>query len=75
MRTLVNLPKEQIQALDRYRKAHKVSRAEVVRQAVAAFLPVPLGKGRFMDHPAFGSMKRKFDSVECIRKLRSEWNR
>jgi metal-responsive CopG/Arc/MetJ family transcriptional regulator len=75
MRTIVNLPKEQIQALDQYGKKHRVSRTEVVRQAVAAFLPAAAGKDRFQDHPAFGSMKTKVDSVKYIRRLRSEWDR
>jgi Ribbon-helix-helix domain len=75
VRTIVNLPKDQIQALDRYSKKHRVSRTEVVRQAVAAFLPVAPGKGRFAKDPAFGSLKGKIDSVEYIRKLRSEWDR
>ncbi len=73
MRTIVNLPKDQIEALDRYREQHGVSRTEVVRQAVAAYLPVARKKGRFRNHPAFGSWKGKTDSVAYVRKLRSEW--
>jgi hypothetical protein len=75
MRTIVNLPKDQIQALDQYGKKHRVSRTEVVRQAVAAFLPVKGGAGRFNNHPAFGSMKTRVDAVKYIRELRSEWDR
>ena len=75
MRTIVNLPKDQIQALDQYGKKHRVSRTEVVRQAVAAFLPTAGGKGRFLNDPAFGSLKGKIDSVAYIRKLRAEWDR
>jgi hypothetical protein len=75
MRTIVNLPKEQIEALDRYGDQHGCSRTEVVRQAVAAYLPLPGKKARFQNHPAFGSLKKKFDSVAYVRKLRSEWER
>jgi metal-responsive CopG/Arc/MetJ family transcriptional regulator len=75
MRTIVNLPPEQIEALDQYGKAHGVSRAEVVREAVAAYLPLPRKKGRFQNHPAFGSWKKKTDSVAHVRKLRTEWDR
>jgi len=76
MRTIVDLPKEQIQALDRYGKARGVSRAEVVREAVAAYLPLPSQKSHFKHHPAFGSWKgKKVDSIEYIRKLRKEWDR
>ena len=75
MRTIVNLPKEQIDALDHYRAAHGVSRTEVIREAVAAYLPLAGRKGRFHAHPAFGSWKKKVDSVAHVRKLRSEWGK
>jgi hypothetical protein len=39
VRTIVDLPEEQIKALDAYRKRHGISRAEAVRRAVAAFIP------------------------------------
>ena len=35
MRTIVDLPDEQIRALDAYSKKHGVSRAEAVRRAIA----------------------------------------
>ncbi len=73
MRTIVDLPKEQIEALDCYGKTHGVSRAEVVREAVAAYLPMPRKTGRFQNHPAFGSWKKKVNSIEYVRALRSEW--
>jgi len=76
MRTIVDLPKDQIEALDRVSKARGVSRAAVMREAVASYLPAPQKKGRFKNHPAFGSWKgKKVDSVEYIRKLRKEWDR
>jgi hypothetical protein len=75
MRTIVNLPQKQVEALDRYGEKHGISRAEVVRQAVAAYLPLVGKKGRFRDHPAFGSWKKKTDSVGYVRKLRSEWDK
>ncbi len=76
MRTIVDLPKEQIRALDDYRRRHKVSRAEAVRRAVDAFVPPrPKCKIDWMKHPAFGSWKgKKVDSVAHVRKLRSEWD-
>jgi hypothetical protein len=80
MRTIVDLPKEQIQALDAYAKAKGISRAAAVRESVASYLP-PKTKKRdakyWRNHPAFGSEKRPkgFDSVEYCRKLRAEWDR
>jgi hypothetical protein len=76
VRTIVDLPEEQIKALDQYRKRHGISRAEAVRRAVAAFVPTGGGKKvDFRKHPAFGSSKnfRKEDSTELVRRLREEW--
>ena len=81
MRTIVDLPKEQIEALDTYAKAKGLSRAAVVREAVATYLPSRKKKKRdlnyWRNHPAFGSekMPKGFDSVEYCRKLRAEWDR
>jgi len=81
MRTIVDLPKEQIEALDTYAKAKGLSRAAVVREAVAIYLPEKKKKKRdlnyWRNHPAIGSEKRPkgFDSVEYCRKLRAEWDR
>jgi Ribbon-helix-helix protein, copG family len=78
MRTIVDLPKEQIKALDSYAKAKGISRAQAVRESVAAYLPAK--KKRNLDywlkHPAFGSekMPKGFDSVDYVRKLRAEWD-
>jgi hypothetical protein len=77
MRTIVDLPQEQIAALDNYAKAKGISRAAAVREAVATYLP---GKKKkkidWRMHPSFGSEKRPkgFDSVEYVRKLRAEWD-
>jgi metal-responsive CopG/Arc/MetJ family transcriptional regulator len=77
MRTIVDLPEEQIKALDAYRKKHGVSRAEAVRRAIAAFIPPKqCEKTDFLKHPAFGSSKtlRKEDSSDLVRRLRAEWD-
>ena len=80
MRTIVDIPKEQIEALDSYAKAKGISRAAAVREAVATYLPEKKKKKRDLDywlkHPAFGSekMPKGFDSVEYVRKLRAEWD-
>jgi len=78
MRTIVDLPAEQVKALDGYRKKEGISRAEAVRRAVASFLPPKPGKRfDFRKDPAFGSSKgsRKQDSAELVRALREEWTR
>jgi len=77
VRTIVDLPKEQIKALDTYAKSKGISRAAAVRESVAAYLPnKPKKRPSIRLHPAFGSekMPKGFDSVEYVRKLRAEWD-
>ena len=78
MRTIVDLPQEQIEALDTYAKAKGISRAAAVREAVATYLPEKKKKRKFSfrEHPSFGSekMPKGFDSIEYVRKLRAEWD-
>ncbi|MCE0523282.1 MAG: ribbon-helix-helix protein, CopG family [Methylacidiphilales bacterium] len=79
MRTIVDLPKEQIEALDNFAKAKGISRAAAVREAVATYLPARKKRRNlnyWLKHPAFGSEKRPkgFDSIEYVRKLRAEWD-
>jgi hypothetical protein len=75
MRTIVDLPDEQIRALDSYSKKYGVSRAEAVRRAVAMFLPRRRQRRLdFRNHPAFGSWKsRDIDPVGYQTKMRAEW--
>ena len=70
MRTLVDIPEMQIEELIRISKAEKVSRAEIIRQAVAAFIE--------MKKPdtaeAFGLWKEhEVDGLTYQEQLRSEW--
>jgi len=75
MRTIVDLPADQIKALDSYAKEKGISRAQAVRESVAAYLPTKKKKIDWRKHPAFGSWKGpKVDSVEYVRKLRAEWD-
>ena len=73
MRTIVDLPKGQIDALAELCRVKKISRAEAVRQAVDGFLkeaqpPAPeIGFGLWKD--------RKLDSRKIVDRLRSEWDR
>ena len=79
MRTIVDLPEEQIAALDNYCEEEKVSRAEAVRRAVSEFVPTkPTGekkKRTIKDHPGFGSWKHlNIDGLEFQQKMRAEWD-
>ena len=70
MRTLVDIPDRQIEELIRISKAEKVSRAEIIRQAVDAF--IEMKKPGTVD--AFGLWKkREVDGLTYQEHLRSEW--
>jgi predicted transcriptional regulator len=71
MRTIVELPQNQIDALKKLGKRLDLPRTELVRRAVADYLsrnrPVP-------DDTAFGLWKgRAEDGVHYQQRLRSEW--
>ena len=74
MRTIIDLPESQLAALRELERIKKVSRAELVRQAVAQYV---VSNASAM--PAFGAWKKakraSADGVAVQRKLRSEWDR
>lgn len=80
MRTIVDIPEDQVKALDLLGKKGNVSRAELVRQAVGLYLEAEQQKaagaidkyfGFLKDCPdAFGGM----DGVEYQQKIRAEWD-
>jgi len=73
MRTIVDLPEDQIVKLDRARELSGISRAEAIRRAVEQYLSVQLPDS---EDEAFGIWKdRGVDSLEYERKLREEWER
>lgn len=71
MRTIIELPEEQIAALKRLSERSKLPRAALVRQAVAEFLLQHQGES---ETEAFGVWKhRELDSLDYQRRLREEW--
>ena len=72
MRTLVDLPKEQLDALARLCEQQKISRAEAVRRAVHRLLKESAPEDR--KDMGFGIWKHKrLESRKFVDKLRSEW--
>ena len=74
MRTIIELPEKQIEALTRLSRSKKVSRAEIIRQAVDGYLQ--LNSPAMED--AFGAWRgkgKRRDGVALQRKLRGEWAR
>ena len=74
MRTIIDLPDQQLEALGRISKRRKLSRAELIRQAVDRYLAEhspELGA-------AFGLWKRagaREDGLAYQKRLRREWGR
>lgn len=70
MRTLVDIPDRQIQDLTAICMAENVSRAELIRRAISAYLE----KNKPAAVEAFGLWKeRKVDGLEYQDQVRSEW--
>lgn len=75
MRTLVDLPENDIKALDLMGKRMGESRAELVRRAVADYLDKE-NKPQAIKHDLFGAMKDVFteDALVYEQRVRSEWD-
>ena len=73
MRTIIDLPVEQLDALGSLCVQEKASRAEIIRRAVGDYLNARQpGKGR----SAFGLWKKKkVNALKYEAKLRSEWGK
>ena len=79
MRTLVNLPDDDVRWLDVRAKARGISRAELVREAVTDYRTKVMDSGNNEGLRAgFGLWKHRTDigdGVEYQRALRAEWDR
>jgi Ribbon-helix-helix domain len=72
MRTLVDIPEDELEELKLLSRSRKVSRAELIRQAVAGFL----AGNRAGLEDSFGIWKKRgVDGVKYQEKLRGEWGR
>lgn len=73
MRTIVDLPDDQLDALDVLCARERISRAEAVRRAVAGHLERQRSP---VVRQAFGIWRdRPVDALELQAKLRDEWDR
>lgn len=72
MRTIVEIPRDKIQILDKLCLIQKISRAEMIRRAIDKMLIDTSGIRR---ETGFGSWKRKkINSLKYEESLRSEWS-
>ncbi len=73
MRTIIDLPDEQIDDLAEICKKEKISRAAVIRKAVAEFLQKYTATKQ---GEAFGIWNNKMkDGLKYQKKIRSEWSK
>jgi predicted transcriptional regulator len=71
MKTLIDIPDIQLKALAQIGETRKLSRAAVIREAIASYLR---NQPRRKKPTAFGLWgDRKIDGLEYQEKLRSEW--
>jgi len=70
MRTLVDIPERQLEELNLIARSDNLSRSELVRQAIEAFIRTR----KASLNEAFGAWgDRQVDGLEYQEKLRSEW--
>jgi len=73
MRTIVDLPVDQVEALDVHCRREEISRAEAVRRAVEAYLQ---DQSRSAAGRAYGLWRgRKLDGLKYQEALRREWDK
>ncbi len=73
MRTIVDLPEEQVQGLDLWCQRERISRTEAVRRAVRDALATRNSNPRA---DAFGAWAgKKINSSEYVESLRAEWDK
>ncbi len=79
MRTIIDIPEDQVKALDVLGKKHDLSRAELVRRAVAQYLEAEQKSQKSKLDQYFGIFKddptvfEGLDGLAWQRKMRAEW--
>ncbi len=71
MRTIIDLPEQQVAALAEFCDRERISRAEAIRRAVEALLASRVPSER---EAAFGGWARRGDSRTVVDELRGEWD-
>ncbi len=72
MRTIVDIPDNQLAALGELCERERISRAEAVRRALGAMLALEQPRNR---EQSFGKWSERGDSRSIVKKLREEWSR
>lgn len=72
MRTIIDLPADQLNQLEAICRSEQISRAEAIRRAVALLVR---HRRASSPHPAFGLWRGHAESgLEYQERLRAEWN-
>lgn len=71
MRTVVDLPDDQLRAIKALAKRQNISQAEAIRRAVGAYLAIQSAPDR--ESPAFGLWRGRPDGLRYQQDLRDEW--
>lgn len=73
MRTLVDIPNDELEALNTLSKSEGISRAESIRRAIKAYVDANRAPAKY---EGFGLWRDKgIDTDEYLRKIRTEWDR
>ena len=73
MRTLVDIPETELEALNALSKSEGISRAESIRRAISAYVELNRPPAK---HAGFGLWKDyDIDGDEYQQKIRAEWDR
>jgi Arc/MetJ-type ribon-helix-helix transcriptional regulator len=75
MRTIIDLPPDQLRALDAWREAEGISRAEAVRRAIARLLGSSEQRSADLERTRGLWARRAEDGLEAQERLRREWDR
>ncbi len=79
MRTIIDIPSDRLQSLDRWALSCKISRAEAVRRAVSDLLdrvasPTDVGFGLWVqDKPEDYQLSPERDGLRMQQAMREEW--
>ena len=74
MRTIIDLPEDQVRAIDAWRKTRGVTRAEAIRQAISRLLADTETRGALLEATHGIWADRPEDGATMQRRLRAEWD-
>ncbi len=74
MRTIVGIPDSYVKRLDELKRQRRISRSELVREAVELYLQSAAGSGEDIAFGVWAEAGEAEDGVVYQQRLRSEWD-